>query len=70
MVYADVFSAALSQVHRTELSEGLDTDKANERSAAAHAFLPLAVLVQNSGELSLALAVAAQRCVAERALNK
>lgn len=72
MLCADIFSAALllSEVHCTELSEGLDTDKASQRSAAAHAFPPLAVRVQNSGELSLAFAVAAQCGVVGSVLNK
>lgn len=59
-----------SEVYCTELSEGLDTDKASQRSSAAHAFPPLAVSVENSGELSLAFAEAAQCGVVEGVLNK
>lgn len=72
MLRAEEFSAALllSEVRCTELSEGLDTDNASQLSVAAHAFPPLAVLAQNSGELSLAFAVAAQCGVVEGALNK
>lgn len=63
-------STLLSEVHCTELSEGLDTDNASQLSVAAHAFLPLAALAQSSGELSLAFAVAAQCGVVEGVLNK
>lgn len=63
LVLMILFSAALfppPEVHCTESSEGLDTDKVSQRAVAAHAFPPLAVPAQNSGELSLAFAVAAQ----------
>lgn len=69
MLCTEEFSL-LSEVNCTELSEGLDTDNASQRSVAAHAFLPLAMLAQNSVELSLAFAVAANCGVVEGVLNK
>lgn len=63
-------STWLPQVHCTESSEGLDTDKVSQCAVAAHAFAPWAVPAQNSRELSLAFAVAAQCGVVGRALNK
>lgn len=60
----------LSEVHCKELSEGPDTDNVSQRAMAAHASLPLAVLVHNIRELGLAFAVAAQCGVVEGALNK
>lgn len=60
----------LSDVYCTELIEGFDTDKAIQCSGVAHAFPSLALLAQNSGEVSLAFAVAAHCSVVERVLNK
>jgi len=51
-------------------SEGLEARGAGQRAAAARASSPPAVLVQTSGELSLAFAVAAQCDVVESVLNK
>lgn len=54
----------------TESSEGLDTDKAGQRSSAARAFPPSAASAQSGRELGLAFAVAAQCGVVEGVLNK
>lgn len=65
-------SSWLTGVHSSELSEGFDTDTGSQRSVAvaAHASFPLAVPAHSSRELGLALAVAAQRGMVKRALNK